>query len=85
MISFIANAKTFVRLRGLTPSPRTRSGVQNLDSCFRRNDEQDGRHGGSSGSLASNGQGDIMLGNRFRFLCPLELHPIHSGDLPEEW
>ncbi len=61
-----ANAETFAQLEGAAPSPRTRSGVQDLDSCFRRNDEQESRPDRPSGFVTSRGQTDAVFGNGSR-------------------
>jgi len=61
----ITIAKIFVRFARTTPSPRTWSGVQILDSCFRRNDEKNACNSGSSRFSISDGQMDIIFGKGY--------------------
>jgi cobyrinic acid a,c-diamide synthase len=76
----IANAETFARLRELTPSPRTRSGVQKLDSCFPRNDEQEGRPGRPSRFVTSRGLGlGVAFDEAFHFYYPDNLEALESA------
>ncbi len=72
-----ADAEIFVRLAGMRSSPRTRSGVQNLDSRFRGNDEKDACHSQSFRLLNWDGQTYIIFENALLKTLALGSTHIH--------